>query len=166
MITEEVKEKYTEVQGVLDEALKTANMVQITGEKENVELLEIKRTLVALNTEFKKEIDKLENTTEWDRFCIAFFGETNAGKSTIIDALRIIYDEETRRAEILAQEKEYRNRLEEHCDNYRSLISSLEEVNVSLQKRASQKKWIWYVVSGIAGLAVGLILANLGISLW
>ena len=33
-----------------------------------------------LSSEFKTEIDRLENSSEWDRFCMVFFGETNAGK--------------------------------------------------------------------------------------
>jgi GTP-binding protein EngB required for normal cell division/F0F1-type ATP synthase membrane subunit b/b' len=34
-----------------------------------------------------KEINSLENNVEWDSFNISFFGETNAGKSTLIEAL-------------------------------------------------------------------------------
>lgn len=163
MVNEEIKKKYSDVQGVLDEALGKANAIKITGEKENAELSEIKKTLELLNADFKKEIDKLENATEWDKFCIAFFGETNAGKSTIIETLRIIYDEETRRAEALAQEKEYHERVAGHCEEYRGLISTLAELNVSLQNHSSKSKWIWYVVACVAGVVVGLFL---GIAIW
>lgn len=41
-----------------------------------------------------KEICLHERESEWDRFTIAFFGETNAGKSTLIESLRIIGNEE------------------------------------------------------------------------
>lgn len=42
------------------------------------------------------EYDSLKRNTEWNRFTIAFYGETNAGKSTIIESLRILLGEETR----------------------------------------------------------------------
>jgi len=41
-------------------------------------------------------ISDLEKYGEWDTYTIAFFGETNAGKSTIIEALRIFFQESTK----------------------------------------------------------------------
>ncbi|HAS21567.1 MAG TPA: hypothetical protein DCR51_00090, partial [Idiomarina loihiensis] len=34
----------------------------------------------------------------WDTFTIAFYGETGAGKSTLIETLRILLDEPTKKA--------------------------------------------------------------------
>lgn len=39
-----------------------------------------------------KELSKALNETIWDNFVIAFFGETNAGKSTIIETFRVLFD--------------------------------------------------------------------------
>ena len=39
------------------------------------------------NTEYK--LHEVQSNIIWDRLVIAFFGETNAGKSTIIETLRI-----------------------------------------------------------------------------
>lgn len=39
------------------------------------------------------DLEFLKNNQEWDSFTIAFYGETNAGKSTLIESLRIYYDE-------------------------------------------------------------------------
>ena len=41
----------------------------------------------------ENEKDVVENKIEWDKLVIAFFGETNAGKSTIIDTFRILFDD-------------------------------------------------------------------------
>lgn len=41
----------------------------------------------------KQEIKELENLSEWDVFTLAFYGETNAGKSTLIETLRILLGE-------------------------------------------------------------------------
>lgn len=45
---------------------------------------------------FDGELDLLQQHAEWDKFTLAFFGETNAGKSTIIESLRILFKEESR----------------------------------------------------------------------
>lgn len=47
---------------------------------------------------FDHELQELETHAEWDTFTLAFFGETNAGKSTIIESLRILFKEESRQA--------------------------------------------------------------------
>jgi len=44
----------------------------------------------------KNELDHAINAVEWDKFVIAFFGETNAGKSTTIETFRIKLQEATR----------------------------------------------------------------------
>lgn len=46
-----------------------------------------------------KKVTELESNAEWDEFTIAFYGETNAGKSTIIETLRIHLAEASKRAE-------------------------------------------------------------------
>lgn len=166
MICEDIEKKYVDVQTSLEDALKKASSIEISGDKENAELSEIKKTLESLNNEFKAEIEKLKTSSEWDKFCIAFFGETNAGKSTIIETLRIVYDEETRRLDAMAQEKEYHDKLKKHCVDYQGLISSLNEVNVALDKQRKNHKWIYYIIAGIVGIAIGFILANMEIMIW
>lgn len=41
----------------------------------------------------KQELKSSLNETIWDNLVIAFFGETNAGKSTIIETFRILFDD-------------------------------------------------------------------------
>lgn len=40
----------------------------------------------------KTVLNQTKNKTVWDNLVIAFFGETNAGKSTIIETFRILFD--------------------------------------------------------------------------
>ncbi|MDU9776032.1 hypothetical protein [Helicobacter pylori] len=49
--------------------------------------------------EFKslKELESLKNNEEWENFTIAFYGETNAGKSTLIECLRLFFKERSKR---------------------------------------------------------------------
>ena len=52
--------------------------------------------LSEIQRRFDGELDLLQRHAEWDKFTLAFFGETNAGKSTIIESLRILFKEEYR----------------------------------------------------------------------
>lgn len=51
-----------------------------------------------------EEIEFCKNNYIWDRLVIAFFGHTNAGKSTIIDTFRILFNEKER-LELMKKEK-------------------------------------------------------------
>lgn len=46
------------------------------------------------------ELESCKNEYVWDKLVISFFGQTNAGKSTIIEVLRILFDEETRKVSL------------------------------------------------------------------
>lgn len=49
-----------------------------------------------LNDKLQTELEKLKADSEWKCFTIAFYGETNAGKSTLIEALRLQLGEKTK----------------------------------------------------------------------
>lgn len=49
-----------------------------------------------------KDIQELRELSEWDTFTIAFYGETNAGKSTLIETLRILLHDSEK---LVAQQK-------------------------------------------------------------
>jgi GTPase SAR1 family protein len=55
--------------------------------------------LSQIHSRVSKKVAELENNAEWNEFTIAFYGETNAGKSTIIEALRIHLSEVSKKAE-------------------------------------------------------------------
>ncbi|MFC4929610.1 AAA family ATPase [Massilia sp. GCM10023247] len=57
-----------------------------------------------LSGELRANIEVLGKNAEWDRFTIAFYGETNAGKSTIIETMRILLAETCK----LTQQEEFR----------------------------------------------------------
>ncbi len=43
-----------------------------------------------------KELESLKNNEEWGNFTIAFYGETGAGKSTLIECLRLFFKEQSK----------------------------------------------------------------------
>ncbi len=46
-----------------------------------------------LESESLKELESLKNNEEWEKFTIAFYGETGAEKSTLIEYLRLFFKE-------------------------------------------------------------------------
>lgn len=53
----------------------------------------LKDLLSGVQRELNERLDNLREQGEWDTFTIAFYGETNAGKSTLIETLRILLGE-------------------------------------------------------------------------
>ncbi|WP_233827702.1 hypothetical protein [Paraburkholderia sp. ZP32-5] len=63
-----------------------------------------------IHDDLAKRIEALQQHARWDTFTIAFYGETNAGKSTIIETLRILLQERTKaeaRSAFRAKEAEF-----------------------------------------------------------
>lgn len=79
--------------------------------KSNQEALEV---FQKLEFESLKELESLKNNEEWENFTIAFYGETNAGKSTLIECLRLFFkepgkmDQQERFKRLYANMKNYR----------------------------------------------------------
>jgi len=87
--------------------------------------------LRGIQTRFDIELQQLKTQAEWDTFTLAFFGETNAGKSTIIESLRILFKEESRQA-----------LLQQHADDLEqfslALTSHLQHVREGLHALYSE----------------------------
>ncbi|RVZ52181.1 GTPase [Helicobacter pylori] len=83
----------------------------------NQEALELFQKL-----EFKslKELESLKNNEEWENFTIAFYGETGAGKSTLIECLRLFFKERSK----MDQQERFRRLYAEKNDrdNWHALL--------------------------------------------
>lgn len=88
----DIEETYNDLMDILRDAKQ--DITELKGV--NASFNSIKRTILGtLNAqldEARKELSKAQNETVWDNLVIAFFGETNAGKSTIIETFRILFD--------------------------------------------------------------------------
>lgn len=71
-----------------------------------------------------KAIKDLKDSQEWDKFTVAFYGETNAGKSTIIESLRIHFKEEHK----YIQQQKFKIFLEEYNQQKNLFTSQLEAI--------------------------------------
>lgn len=87
-----------------------------------------------MQQKFSSELEELERNVEWHTFTIAFFGETNAGKSTIIESLRILFDEESRAKLLQENDRDlakYEHALESHVERVRAALLSAHEHNLN-----------------------------------
>ncbi|WQR73736.1 50S ribosome-binding GTPase [Helicobacter pylori] len=68
--------------------------------------------------EFKslKELESLKNNGEWENFTIAFYGETGAGKSTLIECLRMFFKEQSK----VVQQERFKRLYSNYQENYQN----------------------------------------------
>ena len=117
-------------------------LIESLGEKtDDKEVLEqqnqAKKKLNGVYKELQSSLEHLEKNAEWDVFTIAFYGETNAGKSTLIETLRILLSEPTK----IAERKKYLSCSQaiNHSENrLRKFEEGLSQINISFQIKAEQ----------------------------
>ena len=87
---------YSDISNSIAAAMAEIADLKVEHKEGKKELSNIMERLRNIQTSFDGELDLLEQHAEWDKFTMAFFGETNAGKSTVIESLRILFKEESR----------------------------------------------------------------------
>ncbi|MCQ2673789.1 50S ribosome-binding GTPase [Helicobacter pylori] len=63
-----------------------------------------------------KELESLKNSEEWENFTIAFYGETGAGKSTLIECLRMFFKEQSK----VVQQERFKRLYSNYQENYQN----------------------------------------------
>ncbi|WP_367686443.1 AAA family ATPase [Helicobacter pylori] len=81
--------------------------------KFNQEALEV---FQKLEFESLKELESLKNNEEWENFTIAFYGETGAGKSTLIECLRLFFKERSK----MDQQERFKRFYSNYQNNYQN----------------------------------------------
>ncbi len=69
-----------------------------------------------LERESLKELESLKNNEEWEKFTIAFYGETGAGKSTLIECLRMFFKEQSK----VVQQERFKRLYSNYQNNYQN----------------------------------------------
>ena len=112
------------------------------------------------NKKLKNLIDELERDGEFEKFSIAFFGQTNAGKSTIIEALRILFNEENRAKTISDNNEKQQKWQEEHVEHCRKVLIELEDLKKVYSPNRHWKRWtFWLLAAFFTGLMLGKFIA-------
>ncbi|EOI2373644.1 MULTISPECIES: hypothetical protein [Enterobacteriaceae] len=94
---EDFNRLYADVGRNIEQTLADIAGLHVENEDGKKQLNAMTAQLQILQDTFNQKLAYLQQHAEWDKFTLAFFGETNAGKSTIIESLRILFDETTRR---------------------------------------------------------------------
>ncbi|GHQ71573.1 hypothetical protein VN0403_08030 [Helicobacter pylori] len=79
----------------------------------NQEALEV---FQKLESKSLKELESLKNNEEWENFTIAFYGETGAGKSTLIECLRLFFKEQSK----VVQQERFKRLYSNYQNNYQN----------------------------------------------
>lgn len=79
----------------------------------NQEALEV---FQKLESESLKELESLKSNEEWENFTIAFYGETGAGKSTLIECLRMFFKEQSK----VVQQERFKRLYSNYQNNYQN----------------------------------------------
>lgn len=86
------EEIYQQINTELEKVVQSVNALSqddaVSQEKNSAQL-----TLSECQQELGQQLNELRRNSEWNRFTIAFYGETGAGKSTLIETLRILLHE-------------------------------------------------------------------------
>lgn len=89
---EDIKQAYKKLQNILKESQSEISELKGINSQFNSVKSKIASAFDSKINEANKELDSALRDTIWDNLVIAFFGETNAGKSTIIETFRILFD--------------------------------------------------------------------------
>ncbi len=100
--------------------------------KFNQEALEV---FQKLEFESLKELESLKKNEEWENFTIAFYGETGAGKSTLIECLRMFFKEPSK----MDQQERFKSLYSNYVKNDRGSGHALLELKNSKMERS----WAW-----------------------
>ena len=106
-------------------------VLQVTSsDKDVVEVQSTLRDLLGgIQKELDERLDRLRDQGEWNTFTVAFYGETNAGKSTLIETLRILLGEPQK----LARRQDFKAVQNEHALSPEALEDCRVEVAQSNQ---------------------------------
>ncbi|RDU66386.1 hypothetical protein CQA53_04000 [Helicobacter didelphidarum] len=119
-----VKKKIENVGDTLQQT-NTQHSYQLSSDKSQKELNQAKENFNKFAKEADTTLDKLKEAQEWKTFTIAFYGETNAGKSTLIESLRLYLNEETKQKE----RKEFENALNKYNTNKHEIQTITKTIN-------------------------------------
>ncbi|MDC9521710.1 hypothetical protein PSH55_11375 [Pseudoalteromonas sp. Angola-31] len=143
MISKEKPELiYVELQSVIKDLINTIEATEV--ETTDKEIATFSRNLLnELDANIAGELDKLKANSEWDRFTVAFYGETNAGKSTIIETLRILLAE--------PQKVSSQNKFKELVTSLKIDSASFEKINQEIAELKDNKVALEQSLNSVKG---------------
>lgn len=129
---EDFNKLYAEVGQSIEDTLSDISEIHVENEDGKKQLNAMTAELKNLQYTFNQKLSYLEHHAEWDKFTLAFFGETNAGKSTIIESLRILFNETSRQNLLHKNKNDLKQAEQEILANLTQLRSDLGKVYIDV----------------------------------
>ena len=126
--SEDFNRLYADVGRNIEQTLADIAGLHVENDDGKKQLNAMKGQLQILQDTFNQKLAYLQDHAEWDKFTLAFFGETNAGKSTIIESLRIVFDETSRRQLLQKNQNDLQKAEQELREHLAQLRSDLGRV--------------------------------------
>ncbi|NRF57584.1 hypothetical protein FOB46_09860 [Citrobacter braakii] len=126
--SEDFNRLYADVGRNIEQTLADIAGLHVENDDGKKQLNAMKGQLQILQDTFNQKLAYLQDHAEWDKFTLAFFGETNAGKSTIIESLRIVFDETSRRQLLQNNQNDLQKAEQELREHLAQLRSDLGRV--------------------------------------
>lgn len=138
---ESSKRIYESVRGETDAVMQS--LEQSAGNASLSDAISVaKANFLQLKSKADAVLQELDKDAEWDAFIVAFYGETNAGKSTIIETLRILLAEQSK----LKQQQNFRETLEKFGIDEK-VIAKLEQKRKEIAEYESELRGLSVVFS-------------------
>lgn len=135
---EDFNRLYADVARNIQQTLTDITGLHVENEDGKLHLNSMTAKLQTLQDNFNQKLIYLEKHAEWDKFTLAFFGETNAGKSTIIESLRILFDEESRRQLLQKNQHDLEKAEQELRETSEQLLSDLGRIYSDVVDKISE----------------------------
>ena len=152
----EILEYNKEIEAEIDSVINKLEEIDLSDNKDLADKInKLISFIKTQNSKFQEVIKDIESNSEFDKLCISFFGNTNAGKSTIIESLRVLLQEQEKKEVFLKKLVGIIDDIEENIIQNDTIIANLN----SLIKQSNNK-----AVRKVFGITIVLLL-TLGIGI-
>lgn len=152
----EILEYNKEIEAEIDSVINKLEEIDLSDNKDLADKInKLIGYIKTQNSKFQEVIKDIESNSEFDKLCISFFGNTNAGKSTIIESLRVLLQEQEKKEVFLKKLVGIIDDIEENIIQNDIIIANLN----SLIKQSNNK-----AVRKVFGITIVLLL-TLGIGI-
>ncbi|WP_143483793.1 hypothetical protein [Hydrogenovibrio sp. SC-1] len=165
---------YRDISANISSAVHDLSEIKLEHQEGNQQLIEMQNLLNSMQKRFNEELVFLEENSEWDVFSVAFFGETNAGKSTLIESLRILFNENERQKLIDANAQDVKvieesltdqvetlrqhiaEMVSHHASEVEKITGLVAEIKERSEHEASLRLRRHVLMAGIGGIVAGV----------
>ena len=155
-VKKEILEYNKEIEAEIDSVINKLEEIDLSDNKDLADKInKLISYIKTQNSKFQEVIKDIESNSEFDKLCISFFGNTNAGKSTIIESLRVLLQEQEKKEVFLKKLVGIIDDIEENIIQNDIIIANLN----SLIKQSNNK-----AVRKVFGITIVLLL-TLGIGI-